>query len=188
MNTQVLQDRIEEAKKEIDFYVSAVEMLIKKYFIQEYLSFEDMKQKFPGMPEDVLELISKAEMPSEEMMNTISIHELDVFVQDSLSLIGSILGVTWLQQQEDEDTEEYIQMLMTFQNEEEFILQVFGFAAISLAMERPPSGVLLERMFPITDNKEANQISIDLVAEMNSDLVMKWRRDKPLIHITRDSL
>lgn len=188
MNTQVLQDRIDEAKKEIDFYVSAVEMLIQKYFIQQYLTLTDMKQKFPKMPEEVLEVISKGEMPTEEMMNTISIHELDVFIQDSIALVGSILGISWLQEQDNEDTEEYIEMLMVFQTEDETILQALGFGSLSLAMERPPSGAFLERMFPLSEDKETNQTSVDCISEMNSDLVMKWRRDKPLIHITRDSL
>lgn len=190
MDTAVLKQRIENAKSEIGFYKDAIEMLIEKYRISNYLNLEMMGEKFPDMPTDVLVEISNNKMPTEEMMNLIDIKKLDMFIQDSLCLVGLILGIQWLgdQEEKDEEVKAYINMLMEFNKREELFLQTMGFAAITLTQERPPSGTMLERMFPISESDFVNSISADLISEMHCDLVFKYRRDKPLLKITRNGL
>jgi hypothetical protein len=184
MDTQLLKDRIKETKKEIDFYTNGVEMLIEKYHINNYLSFIDYKKKYVNLDEEFLLSISKNEVPTEEVMNRLDLEEVDTFLVDCICLVGMIIGTRWLDEQE-EDASEYIEMLMEFQKDVRCYIQVVGFSALTLSMERPPSGTMLERMFPLTDNHEMNSISGDILCELHADLIFKFKREKPFLKVTR---
>lgn len=185
LDTALLKDRIKETKKEIDFYTTGVEMLFDKYCINSYLKFEDYKEKYTHLDEEFLLSISKGEVPSEEVMNRLDLEEVDTFLVDCICLVGTIIGTRWLEEQE-EDTTEYIDMLMEFQKDARCFIQIVGFAALSLSMERPPSGTMLERMFPLSEDHEINTISGDIICELHADLIFKYKREKPLLKITRN--
>ncbi len=193
-DTEVLNERLKETRDECSFYATAIEMMIKKYKVHKQIEQDGLENELKDLTEEVKFNIIHGEVPTMEDLITNPISVLDDFVQDFCYVIGSISGMLQLKRQldetGDEDTEEYMAFLSMTQTNQEFVIQACGFSALTLMTGRVPSGTMLERMFPISDDKEINQTSIDLVVELNGDTVMKYmqHREKYFTKETNESV
>ena len=189
----LLTKRINDQKEEVCFYTNAVEMLLNKYNTHKLFKQHQLEFKMSMLPQNFQECFLEGVIPPDDVMNRCSISKLDDFIQEALYLLGSIAGIGYLEHQRQEQpdsSDDYIDfILMTTQNPD-FCIQAMGFSAWTLLSERVPSGPMLERMFPYTKSKEQNQISANLIAEMHSDIVMKYiiEKDLELPTITRHGI
>ena len=181
-DTEVLNERLKETREECSFYATAIEMMIKKYKVHKLIEQHGLENKLNELSEEVRNNIIHGEVPAMEDLIVNPISVLDDFIQDFCYVIGSISGMLQLKRQldetGDEDTEEYMAFISMTQTNQEFVIQACGFSALTLLTGRVPSGTMLERMFPISEEKEVNQTSIDLVVELNGDTVMKYMTNR----------
>lgn len=171
INYELLQQKINQEKEKADYYFYGVEMLLNKYKVNHYFSLEDLNTLYPDYPDEFKESVSKAEM-TRDVFDMLSIDQADHFLQNSITLVGIGLGVHWLEQNhEKEEVKGYIGFLMCARDDESMQHVIAAFGSLTMALEMPPSFKMLARFAPITDNGAAHQITLDLIAELNADMI-----------------
>lgn len=174
LNLDVLKERIREENEKADYYHKGVEMLLKKYEANSYFSREELSKVYPDLPDEFLDAFKEGEV-DRDTFNLLSIDQADFFVQNSISLIGIGLGVFHLSQRsDDKDLNGYVGFLYKCRDDSEMSHVIGAFGALTMAMQIPPSFTMLSRFAPLTKNPKAHQITLDLVAEMNADLIGKF--------------
>ena len=177
MDLKLLSDRIKQQRKTVSFYTQAVEMLIEYCAYDTFYSLEEMRKRFTTLPDEFITTFSKGEAPSEDIVLRIDTEDLDSWIQDGLFACGFVYGIHLLES-EDYDCSGYISELFSCRNNPDMAHVVYAFAALSLAMQRPPSAALLLRFAPPTDNEEFLIQTYELITEMNIDLVVKYIQSK----------
>ena len=131
---QQLRNRIDKQKGELEFYQTAIQMLIHKYDIDQLNSKEDFTERYSEMPESILEDIANGFIPDIETLMLSDIHTLDNFVFDQMKLLGLSYGVEELQEAiktaEDDGAEKYLEWLMSLMGDEEHEGLLCAFSAL----------------------------------------------------------
>ena len=174
LNLEELQELVNQQREETDFYKEAVRVISTIFNIGQFFSVPEMKAKWHNLdvPREFYQAIADGKVPSDDAINAVSTDDLDVIIQDSCFVTGIVKGVASLHR--EGDCEEYIAFLMRAQQNKKYFIVSHGFAALTLLGDCPPSDRFLERCFPLTDDEEMVQTSLDLIAEINSRVLQRY--------------
>ena len=157
-------------KKSFQFFLKLISPA-DIYFI---LLFIKIESKFETIPKEIIEGIRDGVPPSMESVLLADSETLDEFVWEITFLLGTTLGIHNLKAFEhDEDYAKWLQGDPT----EEDIISRWGFAALALAHELPPSKELLFQLFPITRDDFQRRLSLQLLQEINQVPYIRYIRE-----------
>lgn len=179
LDLETLNDRIQKQSDDTVLYQAAFNMLHDEYHLSDNFTHTMINQRWGelGLSEDFLHnFANKAPTPTEVFAEDSSL--LDELLQDSMYLVGIAEGIMSLQEDREagHDCQSYIDFVMEAVKEPDMVIAAIGFASLTLLNDEAPSDVQLLRMFPITKDREKNQESMDLIAEINANIVKRYGR------------
>lgn len=152
-NTAVLNERIQQNREEYYFYWKALEMLVKKYrvdMITDSSSFTDKVQLGEG--KELALRVSNGEVPTLEEVMRMDTNEIDGVVSILIYLVGTLIGIKYLEdikEVKDGNVDQYIAYIFSCTENKSRLVHAVGFAALTLALGRPPVWEMVNRLFPI---------------------------------------
>ena len=170
-----LQKLVDEQKTISIFLKEGIDLVIGRLHLHNYLTREELGQKWGNLSSEFLDFVSKGEIPPDDVIFREDHDSLDDFLQDALFIIGLCGGVLGLQREFEgpnkEGAEEYVDFLLESHGKKEYQVQLRGFSALTLAMRVPPGTLMLSRLFPTTDDDDINEQSWDLIADLNGGVI-----------------
>ena len=177
-NTAVLNQRINETREDAIFCHKAIEMLVEQYKIHELIKDHSYKDGIKS--DDARELavrVCNGDIPTLDEV----IRYDNIMVQEVITLlmyfVGSMIGCELfmiLKDSDEEYTDEYYEYLYRCSESKTHYIKSMGYAALTLALKKPPSRNLLDRIFPVNDNDKTTLVSTKILHELNSMVIYRY--------------
>ena len=151
LDMSVLRERLEEQRTEVNFYTTALKLLIEVHEVHQHTDLERLKADSPNIDERILAPIAAGAVPLQDDLTRANADDLAALVKDLFVLAGAYIGLTELFESEEESYQEYFHYLMKCKTHEHYVIHFQGFCALSLLVGRAPSYRLWESVFPMTD-------------------------------------
>lgn len=177
-----LQKRITEVKeydqKLSKFTSKFLECLIKRHDLHNML-FEE--QEFEDVPEEVVELLKKGQVPSEEQIALMDEETQDYLCKECVFICG-MGAVAFYSQTEDEDDDEpseFDEIMDMSQQSPGHYVATYLIAAFTLLFCRIPSFDLIQSIVKDFDDSEENiQQALEIYSELCLSIYNRYMEDQ----------
>jgi len=178
LNTAVLNERIQENREEYYFYWKALEMLVKKYridLITDGSSFTDRVHLVEG--KELALQVANGEVPPLEELMRMDTEEIDGVVSILIYLVGTLIGIRYLEEVKEiqgGNIDQYIQYILSCTENPSRLVHAVGFAALTLALGKPPVWEMINRLFPIEEGGKSSVISGEILQDLHRTIITKY--------------
>lgn len=184
-----LQKRITEVKEETKmlntFTREYLECLIERHDLPNFMEDD---YEFEDIPEEIISIIKKGELPTEEQISELDEETQDIFIKECVFLCG-ISAVSWycdmeeeIEEEEEDDEEDVsiFEIIMEMSNESiGHYTATYIIAALTLLFGKIPSFGLIECM---TNNFSSDDEQIDknmmMFNELCFSIICRYKEDK----------
>lgn len=178
-----LQKRITEVKEETkilnNFTRDYLECLIKRHDLANFIEEE---YEFEGISEEIITIIKKGEVPTEEQIAELDGDTQDIFIKECVFLCGmsAVSCYCDLEEENEEDEPSSFEVIMEMSNESiGHYTATYIIAAFTLLFSKIPS---IELIKFITNDFSSNEEQIDknmmIFNELCFSIICRYKEDK----------